>query len=507
MKKYIVAGFLTLAVLVSVGFATPTFAQTTDVAAQIQALLAQIKVLQAQIAQLQGSTGALSCNSFTDLSYGNFDTEPGGRVSQLQEWLGIPSNTFGFGTYGPKTRNLWNSKCGTALTIPSTTYTTPTPTPIQQIVKDPVITSVGSPANPASSFYPGDRVTIVGSNLPANASVYIGSTAVQAQSNASGYNTTFYAPTTLTPGTYYLYVVGKATQSNTVQVTVMAKPVNQGQPYINYISPTSVPADGKTTVTIVGSNLDSTSVYMVGKAADLDVPPGSITYNAYGNSISFVIPVGTTATTYDVVVRGKASESNKASLTITSPQTQNYKPTITMVRGKASDDFEAYAGEDLSIEGTYLAGNYIITTNVHLGGIKATVKQAGDNLLWIVTPDLSSGTYDLTVSNEKGTSNPVKVTVRGKQTLTPTVSYAQAPAEYQNILHMNQRATVYGSNFSGTVYIKLVGKAQDYRVQAYNVYNGSADFIVPTVASTGDFDIYVEQSGVTSNSVKVQIVN
>lgn len=494
MKKYIGTWLVVFTLLFSLSFITPTYAQTTDVAAQIQALFAQIKVLQAQIAQLQGFTDMLSCDSFTDLSYGDFDTEPGGQVSQLQAWLGIPSNTFGFGTYGPKTRNLWNSKCGTALTTPSTTYAA-------------IITSVGSPTNPASSFYPGDRVTIVGSNLPADASVYIGSTVVQAQSNASGHNTTFYAPTTLTPGTYNLYIMGKNTQSNAVRVTVMAKTVNQGQPHINYIFPASVPADGKTTVTIVGLNLNSTSVYMVGKAADLDIPPSSITYGIYGNFISFVIPVNTTATVYDVVVRGKASESNKSSLTVTSPQAQNHKPTITMVRSKASDDFETYSGEDMSIVGSYLAGNHISTTNVYLGGMKAIVKQAGDNLLLILTPNLLSGIYDLTVSNEKGTSDPVKVTVRGKQTVTPTINYVQAPTESRNILHMNNRATVYGNNFSGIVYVKLVGKAQVYRTQAYDVYNGNIGFIVPTVASTGDFDVYVEQSGVTSNSVKVQIIN
>ena len=58
------------------------------------------------------STDSLSCSSFSDVSYGQFDNSPGGRVSQLQTWLGIPSNTFGFGTYGKKTQAAWNVKCG-----------------------------------------------------------------------------------------------------------------------------------------------------------------------------------------------------------------------------------------------------------------------------------------------------------------------------------------------------------------------------------------------------------
>ena len=56
--------------------------------------------------------GSLSCSSFSDVSYGQFDNYPGGRVSQLQTWLGIPSGTFGFGTYGKKTQAAWNAKCG-----------------------------------------------------------------------------------------------------------------------------------------------------------------------------------------------------------------------------------------------------------------------------------------------------------------------------------------------------------------------------------------------------------
>ncbi len=161
MKKYIATGFLTLGILVSIGFATPTFAQTTDVAAQIQALLAQIKALQAQIAQLQGSTGVLSCSTFADLSYGNFDTEPGGRVSQLQAWLGIPSNTFGFGTYGPKTRNLWNSKCGNtasvipSVTTPTPTNPTPTPNPIQTTIPSPSVYLYANPTSIVSDGKPG----------------------------------------------------------------------------------------------------------------------------------------------------------------------------------------------------------------------------------------------------------------------------------------------------------------------------------------------------------------
>ncbi len=67
----------------------------------------------------QTTSNTLSCASFSDVSYGQFDNNPGGRVSQLQTWLGIPSTTFGFGTYGKKTQALWNATCGGVGVSPS----------------------------------------------------------------------------------------------------------------------------------------------------------------------------------------------------------------------------------------------------------------------------------------------------------------------------------------------------------------------------------------------------
>ena len=414
MKKYIVIASL----LLSVAVPTAVFAQTSaDIELQGQMM---------ECLSLQNNLGYQSLDNFTNgevsiLQYflqlqGYLNSEPTGYFGPLtfqatkdfQSDNGISPT----GYVGPITRAKIASISDCGIYDNTTPDTTPILKTVPRTVKDPVITGVGSPANPANSFYPGDRVRIIGLNLPENALVYIGSTTVQAQSNASGYNTNFYAPNTLTPGIYNLYVVGNGTRSNIVQVTVMR-------------------------------------------------------------------------------MRGTITED----------------PIITMVRAKAADDFEAYVGENLYIEGTNLAGNYISTTKVYFGEVRATVKQAKSKLLKIVTPNLPSGTYDLTVSNEKGTSNPVKVVVHEILPVIPTISFVRAPTEDRNILHMNERAKVYGNNFNGTVYVKLVGKAQEYEVQAYKVSIGYADFIVPTVATTGEFDIYVEQSGVTSNSIKVQIVD
>ncbi|OGC83286.1 hypothetical protein A3D68_01085 [Candidatus Adlerbacteria bacterium RIFCSPHIGHO2_02_FULL_52_17] len=153
IKKYIGTGLVALGLLFSVGLATPahaaslTDAQISAIISLLQAFGADQSVINNVSVALGGtSSNSQSCSTFSDLSYGNFDTDPGGRVSQLQAWLGIPSNTFGFGTYGPKTRTLWNSRCdGTGQTILNATPTTPIPnnTPTCSIVANPNSVSFG----------------------------------------------------------------------------------------------------------------------------------------------------------------------------------------------------------------------------------------------------------------------------------------------------------------------------------------------------------------------------
>ena len=134
--RYLLASFVAV-VLLSAGFITiPMQAQAASLtSAQVSAIISLLQSFGADQSVINNvsvalggtSSGTQSCSTFADITYGMFDTDPGGRVSQLQTWLGISSNTFGFGTYGPKTRALWNSKCGgTQTTTPPTTYTTPT---------------------------------------------------------------------------------------------------------------------------------------------------------------------------------------------------------------------------------------------------------------------------------------------------------------------------------------------------------------------------------------------
>ena len=93
-----------------------TQAQTDAIVGLLQSFGADQDVIRNVRATLGGTPSdseSFSCNAFADLHYGSFDNVPGGRVSQLQTFLGIPSSTFGFGTYGLRTQAAWNARCST----------------------------------------------------------------------------------------------------------------------------------------------------------------------------------------------------------------------------------------------------------------------------------------------------------------------------------------------------------------------------------------------------------
>lgn len=239
MKKYIATGFLTLVVLVSVGFAAPASAQTTDAAAQIQTLLAQIKALQAQIAQLQGQ--AASNSSCINLSFSLYadqtDRDTNGEVTKLQQFLaqdssiypsglvtgyfgplteaavqrwqarnGVVSSgspeTTGYGFVGPKTREAMS--CGGSTIYQPQTNTKPAVTQTSSNLTSNTLNII-SPRDTTVSV--GGEVTIVytiGSNIVAGDPAIVERTIIKA--NPSGRTTdvvnSTYIPVSQSGGTH-----------------------------------------------------------------------------------------------------------------------------------------------------------------------------------------------------------------------------------------------------------------------------------------------------------------
>ncbi|MDO8618425.1 MAG: hypothetical protein Q7R49_00610 [Candidatus Daviesbacteria bacterium] len=98
----------------------------------------------------------------------------------------------------------------------------------------PSIKDITSPGNLTNEFYPGDQATIWGANFSANGTVWIGSTSANYQ-GSEGSLILFTVPTSLTAGTYKLYMNGPATlNSNIIQVKVLSKTT---QPSITVTSP------------------------------------------------------------------------------------------------------------------------------------------------------------------------------------------------------------------------------------------------------------------------------
>lgn len=363
-------------------------------------------------------TNVLVLEGLLNDSRSSYDEAVASAVSAYQEKysyeiLAPNGLNRGTGFVGASTRVRLNRGCttGSAQISPIVSPSiTPNYSPIVSPSNNLVITSVGSPANPAYSFYPGDRVTIVG----------------------SGFNNTSYVAWNGTYGTSIL--------------------------------PISVTA----------------------------------------NNLVFIAP-NVSAGNYSLQIMEKAGSvvSNTVNVTVMSKHVAD--PVISSVGSPGNPNFQFYPGDRVTIVGS----NFPTNSSVYIGStaVSAQVNTNGSNITF-TAPQISSGNYPLSVVGKATQSNSVSITVLAKnQTQTPVVSYVQAPAENMNILRMNQRATVYGSNFSGSPFVKLVGKAQDYRVAAYNVYSGNLSFVVPTTLSTGDFDLYVEQSGVTSSPIRVQVVN
>ncbi len=149
-------------------------------------------------------------------------------------------------------------------------------------------------------------------------------------------------------------------------------------------------------------------------------------------SFSWVIPSSIPAGNYYKVVIGWGSVNDFSNDYFAIGSSTSPTPTITSTSAKAAGNFEMDAGGSASISGNYLAGNYLSTTKVFIGGIQATVTYASDNLLNITVPSsLTAGqSYDLYVSNEKGTSNVVRVKILSNVNAQPSITIIYPQAGY-----------------------------------------------------------------------------
>lgn len=193
---------------------------------------------------------------------------------------------------------------------------------------------------------------------------------------------------------------------------------------------------------------------------------------------------------------GTVTDMSDAPFTITSGTTQT-QPLITGTTAKAAGNFEVDAGGSASILGSNFLGDYPSATKVFIGGMQATVVSATDSMIGIIVPSsLSAGqTYELYVSNGRGTSNIVKVKILSSVSTTPSITVLSPnggeqwhPGETRRISWSSTGVStvkiyVYDSNISGsgstlyvtpnTVSTSITGGYFDWTIGSFGSVGGA----------------------------------
>jgi hypothetical protein len=438
MKKYIFGAVLSLGILVS-----PAFTQAAGLTqTQVQAILTLLNAFGADSATIASVTTALNggaptatgqsfCHNFnSDLTVGNsgddvtalnrvlqssgidtsgnssnFDENNAGDIVAFQSHYGIRQT----GYVGPLTRAKLNALYGCSNGQQSTQSTNTTITG----------TAWASGTTPTAQS--------LGSLIPSD--TFVNFNVVQGASNPSPYN---------------LHL----TNSSTVTVIFTLSVSNQPSWWnTGYNTQTMTLAPGG--VMGVGVSVDAT------KAGD----PGTYTAN--------------------LVVRGNFSNSPitiPVTLTVvTSSQTTNtvssMQPHVTATSAKAADIFEMDAGGPATISGTNLAGDASRITSVVIGGIQAAITYTSDNLLYVMVPSsLAAGhSYDMSVTNSRGTSNVVSIKILSNVTSTP-VSTVSTPSIH---LSSSSGSQVSDSSISVRIGDTFTISGSPQNLQGMSYYYGS----------------------------------
>ena len=160
-------------------------------------------------------------------------------------------------------------------------------------------------------------------------------------------------------------------------------------PTVTAVSPTSGLTTGGTSVTITGTNFQTTTAVKFGTVS------ASFTVNGT-TSITATAPTGS-AGTVDITVTGTGGTSatgaaDQFTYTATTPPPR--------VRAVAPTSGPIAGGTSVTIAGT----NFIGATSVKFGAVSATFTVNGATSITATSPAGSAGTVDVTVTTSAGTS-------------------------------------------------------------------------------------------------------
>ncbi len=329
-------------------------------------------------------------------------------------------------------------------------------------VPAPTVTSISPTSGPATG---GTTVTITGTGFSTATAVTFGATP------ATGYtlnsNTQITATAPAGTGTVDVRVTGVGGTSATSAAdhyTYIAAPV------VTSVSPTAGPTAGGTTVTITGTG------FLFSTAVTFGATPATSYSVISSTQITAVSPAN--AGTVDI----RVTTSGGTSATSAADQfTYVAQPTLSLVTPRSGP---SSGGTTLFLTGT----GFTAASTVSFGGTPASSVTVGSATSIIATAPAGSGTVDVRVATEGGTS----ATFAG-DTFTfypvPTIT-SISPASGSTA--GGTSVTITGTNLSSTSAVSFGGTGATYAI------NSDTSVTATAPAGTGTVDLRVTTIGGTS---------
>jgi hypothetical protein len=301
----------------------------------------------------------------------------------------------------------------------------------------PTVTSISPTTGIASG---GTFVTITGTNFTGATAVKFGAALAPSSTVISATQITAIAPSGVGGSTVDVTVT---TPTGTSATSAADQFSYVGPPTITSISPNSGAPGGSTTVTIIGTNFES-SIDPVQKVRFGSIDAPSFVRNS-ATQITAISPAGAGTVDVTVFTNGGVISATSAADRFT------YSGTVPLITSISPNSGPIAGGANVTITGVNFTG----ATAVRFGSTNAalfTVNSAAS--ITATSPAGSAGAVDITVTTPAGTSptNAADQFTYGAATSAPTVTSISPTT---GIASGGTFVTITGTNFTGATAVKF----------------------------------------------------